>query len=383
MTDTLTISGSVAPGFERVRDALADLLATGEETGAQFAATLGGHTIIDLWCGEKPSPNEPGPVTPDTLIPIYSVSKAVSALVVAVLVEEGALDYETPVAKVWPEFAAHGKGAITLAELMSHQAGLPGLSEPMNPEDWYDWDFTAGRLAAMAPLWPPGERSGYHPISWGHLVGEVVRRATGRTIGEHLRTRFAEPFDLDVWIGVAPDQIHRAATPRKPPAPPDLGEINEPTTLAFLKRWSTPRNARSHIADWLTKEIPAANGHGTARGLARLMQPFARAGRLDGASVLSADTLMAATRERIAGPDLVLPFDMSWSAGLTRNTAHPPRHSHGPGANTVGHTGFGGTYAFADPDAELTCAYATLKLGPALLEDPRALKLMAVLYDAL
>lgn len=381
MTDTLQISGTVAPGFGPVREALAELLSSGEEKGCQVAATRNGVTIIDL-CAGHIDREQAQPVTPDTLIPVYSVSKAISALVIAILVSDGVLDYDKRVSHYWPEFAAEGKDTLTLAQMLSHQTGLPGLPDNWQASDWYDWEKTTTRLAAAAPMWEPGTQSGYHPITWGFLAGEIVRRTTGSTIGTILRERLADPFDLDVWIGLPQAHHHRAAKPRKASKPPHLGDLNDPTKIAFLKPWSSPRYA-DDVTAWLSHELPAANGHATALGLAHLAQPLARAGMLNSSAILGAQTLSSATQQRIAGQDLVLPFDLSWGAGFIRNTPSPERLYYGPGERTVGHTGFGGSCVFADPALHITFAYATLTHSPALVTDKRAKALTDALYAAL
>ncbi len=382
MTDTEMITGYVAPDFELVHDALRKILNTGAESGCQVAVTIGGDIMVDL-CAGHIDREQLTPVTPRTLIPVFSVSKAVSALVVASIVEEGVFDYDDPVADHWPEFAAHGKGRVTVGQMLSHQAGVPGIPDNWEARDWYDWERATARLAALEPLWEPGGQSGYHAISWGHLAGELVRRTTGATIGQHLRQRFGQPFSLDVWIGLPESEFGRAANHRKPSKPPNLGELNTPTQIAFLKPWSSPRYGRGDEHAWLSREIPAANGHATAAALSVLMQPLALKGRLKDTQLLGPATLDASMAERIAGQDLVLPYNLSWAAGLIRNTSEPARHYYGPGSHAVGHTGSGGSCVLADPDTGLTFAYTTLKHSPALVEDDRANTLIAAVYDCL
>ncbi len=377
----VTVNGTCAPGFEPVRDALAKLFADNAETrGVGVAATLDGDTVVDLWAGSIDR-GDATPFTPQTLVPIFSLSKALTALVIAILVDDGAVDYDQPVADLWPEFAAEGKGALTVAQILSHQAGLAGFPESAgwSPDAWFDWERTTAALAAMTPLWPPGAACGYHPETFGFLAGEIARRASGRTVGQLLRDKLGDPFGLDLWIGMPETAQARAATPRKPPAPPDLGEINEPTRLAFLTPWASAR--AGDLARQRGAELPGSNGHGTALSVARALQPFARQGRLDETDLLKPETVAAATQERIAGPNLVLPFDLSFGAGVIRNT--PDHQYYGPGERSVGHTGFGGSSAFADPDRKLTFAYVTLTMSPALVTDARAAKLTEALYAAL
>jgi CubicO group peptidase (beta-lactamase class C family) len=302
----------------------------------------------------------------------------VAALLVARLVDAGKLDYAQTVASVWPEFARAGKAAITVEQVMSHQEGLSGFPERMDPTLWFDWDAICAKLAAMAPLWPPGTASGYHPITFGYLAGEIFRRVDGRTLGAALAQDVTDPLGLDMWIGLPEAQDHRLAEVRRPPAMPDLGEITEPRRLAFLTRWAQP-DARNSAA-WRRAEIPSANGHGTAAALARLMAVMACDGGIGGRRILEPGAAARAGRERVTGPDLVLPRVMSWGAGFMRSAAGG---LYGPGAQTVGHSGWGGSCAFADPQRRLSGAYVMNRQSSALIDDPRARRLIEATYAAL
>ena len=196
--------------------------------------------------------------------------------VIARLVDAGKLDYAQRVADVWPEFAQAGKAAITIEQVMSHQEGLSGFPDEMEPSLWFDWDAVCAKLAAMAPLWPPGTASGYHPITFGYLAGEIFRRVDGRTMGTALREDLARPFGLDLWIGL-PDAEHgRVADLQRPNGLPNFGEIKAATKAAFLTPWSSP--AGRGQAEWRRIEIPSANGHATAPALARLIDSPCTAG---------------------------------------------------------------------------------------------------------
>jgi CubicO group peptidase (beta-lactamase class C family) len=261
---------------------------------------------------------------------------------------------------------------------MSHQEGLSGFPDPMEPSLWFDWDAICAKLAAMAPLWPPGTASGYHPITFGYLAGEIFRRVEGRTMGAALRQDLATPFGLDLWIGLPDSEFGRVADLQRPTALPDFGHHNEATRAAFLTPWSSPAG-RGH-ADWRRMEIPSANGHCTAEALARLMGALADSGWLDGEDILSPALVAEAARERIRGQDLVLPFEMSWGAGFMRNEA---THPWGPGNQTFGHSGWGGSCAFADPERTLGGAYVMNKQSADLLGDRRAKRLIEAAYASL
>jgi CubicO group peptidase (beta-lactamase class C family) len=371
------IAGTAPARFAGVKDAFADNFARGEELGARFTLVEEGEVVLDIWAGHADRARTT-PFDARTLTPIFSTTKAIASLLMARLVDAGKLAYDQTVASVWPEFAAAGKAAVTVEQLMSHQAGLPGFPDPMDPADWFDWDLICARLAAMAPLWPPGTASGYHPITFGYLVGEIFRRVEGRTMGTALRQDLAGPFGLDLWIGLPDTEFGRVADLQRPSALPDFGEVNEATRVAFLTPWSSP--AGRSQAEWRRMEIPSANGHATAEALARLMGALANDGWLDGDDILPPALIAEAARERIRGRDLVLPFVMSWGAGFMRNeTEHP----WGPGGQTFGHSGWGGSCAFADPERRLGGAYVMNRQSTQLLGDSRARRLIEAAYRAL
>jgi CubicO group peptidase (beta-lactamase class C family) len=294
-----TIHGFCPPRFAPVREAFAANFAEGRELGARFAVCVEGELAVDLWAGAADRSGA-RPFEAETLVPVFSTSKAVSAVVIAGAVSSGRLDYEQPVADLWPEFAQAGKAELTVAQVLSHQAGLPGVAEVMDPSEWYDWDAICARLAAMAPMWPPGSASGYHPVTWGYLAGEIFRRATGRTIGAALREDFTGPLGLDLWLGLPEVEHSRVAELQRPPAMPDLGQPSEARRAAFLTKWASPGGRSS--SEWRRAEIPSVNLHATAPALARLMAVVACGGTLDGRRVLSPETVEALIAERISAP---------------------------------------------------------------------------------
>jgi CubicO group peptidase (beta-lactamase class C family) len=368
------IHGFAEARFSRVKDAFAANFEAGEELGARFTLVERGETVVDLWAGHADKAKARA-FDERTLVPVFSTGKAVVAAMVARLADAGKLSYGQRVAEVWPEFAQAGKAAVTVEQALSHQAGLVGFRERMDPRDWLDWDLICARLAAMAPVWPPGTASGYHPITYGYIAGEIFRRIDGRTIGRALREDVAGPAGLDLWIGL-PDAEHgRVCELRRPPATPDLGEVNEATRLAFMTPWSSSGKVDDDA--WRRAEVPAANTHATAEALARLMGALADDGRLDGRDVLSPAMVGEMSRERIRGQDLVLPFVLSWGAGVIRNEPNLP---WGPGRLAFGHSGWGGSCAFADPERGLGGAYVMNRQGTALMGDERARRLIFAAY---
>ena len=377
MTDFPDIQGLCPPRFAAVKDAFAanftDAPEGLDELAAGFSVCIGGETVIDLRAGWADT-GRTRPFGADTLVPVFSTGKAVMATLIALCVERGLLDYEQPVASYWPDFGQAGKAGITVGQLMSHQAGLPGFDEAIEPDLWFDRDAVLERLCAQAPMWPPGTASGYHPITIGYLAGELFRRVDGRSMGTALREEFP---GLDLWIGLPQSEHGRVAQLRKPTAAPDLGAIDAIKRSAFLDRGSAPGGRGS--AEWRMMEIPSANLHGTARDLARIMTVVAT-GSFEGRAVLSAATLAAARRERIHGQDRVLPFVMGWTAGWTMNAG---LEVFGPNPAALGHYGWGGSCAWADPEARLSAAYVMTRQSPHLIGDPRAVRLQQALYGAL
>jgi CubicO group peptidase (beta-lactamase class C family) len=368
----MTLGGHCDPRFAPVRDVFEASFAASEEIGARFSFVVDGETVVDLWGGHADL-KQTRPFDEHTLVPVFSVTKALTATMIARLVEQGRLAYGQPVAEVWPEFAAAGKATVTVGQLISHQAGLPGFLEPMEPALWFDWAAICERLAAMAPMWPPGSASGYHALTMGYLAGEVFRRVDGRTVGAALGEDVREALGLDLWIGLPQSEDHRLAELKRPRAMPAFGEVTDPKRAAFLSSWASPTRGE---AQWRRVEIPSANGHATALALAKFMALLAAGDP----RLLSADTVAQASAERIYGQDLVLPFVVSWGAGFMRN---PPNGFWGPSPGAFGHAGWGGACAFADPERQVGGAYAMNRQDVHLIGDPRPLRLIDAAYGCL
>ena len=377
MSGAVEIRGVCPDRFAAVRDAFAANFAEGAELGARFSAAIDGQVIVDLMAGWADRAMSI-PFGPDTLAPVFSTSKAVTALMLARLVSQGRLDYAQRVAEVWPEFAEAGKADITVEQCLSHQDGLAAFTEPMDPELWFDWDAITAKIAAMAPLWPPGTASGYHPVIYGYVAGEIFRRVDGRTLGTALREDLASPFGLDIWIGLPDTEHGRVAGMQRPSAMPDLGELTAIKRGAFLEPWSSPGNRDTGA--WRRAEIPSANGHATADSLARLAAVLACDGVLDGRRVLEPGVAAETARQRVRGQDLVLPFTLAWGAGVLRND---PVMIYGPGMASFGHSGWGGSCLMADPERKLSAAYVMNRQSAYLIGDPRSRRLIEGLYEGL
>jgi CubicO group peptidase (beta-lactamase class C family) len=365
--------GFVAPGFERVREAFERQLA--EELGAGFAAIRDGEIVVNLWGGWA-NREQTRPWAEDTIVPVYSTTKGVSALVMALLVDRGLLDYDAPTVSIWPAFGAHGKDKVTLAQTLAHQAGVPGFLNPIDPDLWLDPPACAEAIAALAPMWPPGSASGYHPMTWGYIVGEIARRAADRSLGTILREDICAPLGIDFQIGLPESDHARVAEMRKPSRGGDFGEITPPRKAAFFTKWAAPVRGSTQ---WRSIEIPSTNGHGTALGVARLYEAYATGGLINGARVLSQEAFDALAKRRWFGDDLVLPFRIDWRTGAIGNS----NSFYGPNPEALGHSGMGGSAGFGDPVAGVSVGYVMNRQSHHIMGDPRSFKLIDALYSCL
>ena len=372
---TLEIHGFIAPGFEPVRAAFENNFATGQEVGASFAAAVDGKPVVDLWAGSRDAAATL-PWESDSIACVFSTTKATVALACAMLVDRGLLEYEQPVAKYWPEFAQAGKENITVGQLLSHQAGLPGVTNRPLP-DWYNWDEIVEALAAETPWWEPGTANGYHAITFGHLNGELVRRISGKPFGQFLSEEIAGPLRADFQVGLAASEDARVAEMVPAPAleglPPDAlmhKVLANPPFETFMA------NERAYRA----ATIPAANGHGNARSVARIMSALACGGTVEGVRLLSEEAIAKATAEQCQRTDLVLMTPMRWGAGFMLRSESLPL---GPNARTFGHGGAGGSLGIADMDARLSWAYVMNKMAATTTGDLRGAMLGMALYSCL
>jgi CubicO group peptidase (beta-lactamase class C family) len=350
-----------------------------QEHGAQFCAYKNGKLILDLhggWADKKKSKV----INPSTLFSIFSSGKAVASLTIAHLVQQNCLSYNNLVSAIWPEFSKYGKSNLTVAQLLSHQSGLSGITCPnWTNEDWFDWKKTCNSLANQKPIFSPGKQSGYHPITFGFLVGEIARRAdkNGRTLGKILREDICEPNNLDIWIGLPKNKHNDCSEIIKPSKLANLGEINTATEFAFLKNWSTPNP--KPIERWREAEFAGNNCHSNAKSLAQIMQ-MAVSGKINRTNYLSKENIQDLRKSRSKGPDLVLPFTINFGAGLIRNT---PNYFYGPNAETVGHSGWGGSCVFADHINGISAAYVMNKQNNTLIGDLRPKRIIEEMYNCL
>ena len=383
MPDAVAIHGTCSERFAAVRDAFAANFAAGREVGASFAATLGGEPVVDLWAGDADAART-RPWQRDTIINVFSTTKAMTALCAHMLVDRGQLDLDAPVARYWPAFGRNGKEAITPRQLLSHTAGLAALRTKLTPDSFFDWQAMTAALAAETPWWEPGSANGYHALTYGYLIGELLRRIDGRTLGAFFRDEVARRLGADFHIGLPASEDHRVAEMIPPTAAETAASgapAPAPDSLNAAVMGNPPmRPEVANLAAWRRAEIPAANGHGNARSVARVMAALALGGTLDEVRLLSRATIERAIAEQIYQPDLVLGFPIRWGLGFMLNS---PTLPISPNPRTFGHGGWGGSLGFADLDAGASWAYVMNKMTPGTAGDNRAFPLIQAFYAAL
>ncbi|WP_067469744.1 serine hydrolase domain-containing protein [Actinomadura macra] len=376
------IDGTCDPRFALVREAFAENFATRGERGAAVCVTIDGRIVVDLWGGRAGAGR---PWTRDTLVNFFSVGKGLTALLVARLMDGGRLDVDAPVTRYWPEFGKAGKDEVTVRHLLTHQAGVPALRVRMPPGAMLDQSVMAKALAEQEPWWCPGEAHGYHVNTFGYLIGEVVRRATRRTVGELLREEIAGPLGADVHIGLPPSEHHRVAEFDGDEAPPeddrsaDLDGRPLMTYNAYYNPGGLSGLGVLNTRAWREAELPSTNGHGTARGVARVYTAPATGGTLAGYRVTGADTLAVASAEQVQGHDLVLGRPSRFGLGFQLTQ---PERPLGPGPRPFGHFGAGGSLGFCDPDARTAFGYVMNDMSPRW-QNPRNRALVEALYSCL
>ena len=381
----MQIQGYFDLKFEALRDAFAALFDEPQERGMALCVQVGGETVVDLWAGVADKEGQQAWHS-DTILNLFSCTKTFAAVTALQLVGEGKLELDAPVARYWPEFGDAGKGKITLRHLLSHQAGLPALREMLPAEALYDWHAMTTALAAEQPWWPLGEGHGYAPITYGWLVGEVLRRVEGRGPGESIVARTAKPLGLDFHVGLADEEFDRVAIISR-----GKGNFGDASAQRLLKTMMSEPAAMSTRAftnppsimtstnkpEWRRMQQPAANGHGNARSLAGFYS-----GLLDG-QLLESELLAELTREHAVGEDKTLLTRTRFGLGCMLDQPEIANATYGMGPRAFGHPGAGGSIGFADPERDVAFVFVTNNLGPFVLMDPRAQKLARLLADCL
>ena len=379
MAESVEVQGNCPPRFARVRDAFAKNFAEGLEVGASFAVALEGEMVVDVWAGHADAART-RPWQRDTIVNVFSTTKAMGALATLMLVDRGEVDLDAPVAHYRPEFAAAGKQAIPVRQLLSHTSGVAGWAEPVTLEDLFDWKRATGLLAAQAPFWEPGTQSGYHALTHGFLLGEVVRRASGRTLGTFFRDEVARPLGADFHIGL-PEAHEPRVGEMIPPPEGALGAATEPGTIAARVLGNPPITGDvANRRDWRAAEIPAANGQGNARAVARIAGALGCGGSLDGVKLLGPETLAKTIEVQSDGVDLVLGWPLRFGLGFGLTSKEIPL---GPNPRTFFWGGWGGSLVVVDLDARLGFSYVMNRMGSTTTGDTRGFRLASELYAAL
>ena len=385
---TVPIHGWTDPKFDAVHEAFENNFAERDEVGAAFAVYLNGEPVVDLWGGWY-APDREREWDRNTLVNVYSSTKGLVAFCAHRLVEEGKLDLDAPVAEYWPEFAAAGKESIPVRWLLCHKAGLAAISKPLVQEDMYDWETMTTALAAQEPWWTPGEQHGYHAMTFGWLVGEVVRRVDGRSIGAYFREEFAAPLGLDAHIGTGPEFDARISTVIEPQIaadfPPTSDLFGDPNSVGIVAVINPPvfnpgGDAVASQRAWRAAEIPAANGHATASALARIYGGAANGGQIDGIHVLNPETIEQGITEQTNGPDTCIGINTRFGLGWALTADSTP---WGPNQRVFGHPGAGGSLGYADLDAGIGFGYVMNRMGTEVAHDIRAAALIDALYESL
>jgi len=383
------VQGQCAERFVGVKNAFAANFDRFDEVGAAFSIVVDGETVVDLWGGYMDAART-RPWERDTIVNVWSTTKGIVATCAHRLADQGLLDIDAPVANYWPEFAQNGKGKIPVRYLLSHQAGLPALREPLPPGSAFQWDVMTEALAGEGPWWEPGTKHGYHAFTWGWLVGEVIRRITGISVGTYFRKEIAEPLALDFHVGLEAEHDTRTAEVVSP-EPPQPGDTNfvmemlrDPQSMSFKVLANPPDLFVPGVVntrEWRAAEIPAANGHGNARAVARLYGALARGGELDGVRVLSPEAIEQATEQQAYGRDEVMGLTLRTALGFFLTS---PDARLGPNPRAFGHSGAGGSLGFADPDARIGFGYTMNRmLQDDTLTDTRWAPLIEAVYSAL
>ena len=374
----VTMNGYVKPGFEQVSEALARNFDDDFEVGASVSVVHNGETVVDIWAGHTDM-ERTTPWDRDTITNVWSSTKTMMFLTLLELADKGALSLHDPVHRYWPEFKANGKEDVIVAHLMAHTAGLPGWDRKLRPEDFYDHDLCAGALAEQAPWWKPGTASGYHAMSQGYLIGELVRRVTGMSLGTYFRMTFAEPLGADFHIGT-PAECDARISNVIPPAPLELG-AGDPQSIV-VRTFSNPgmNAAQAWETGWRRCESAAANGHGNARSLALLQSIISHGGEAGGRRFLSAAGVEKLFEVQAEGTDLVLGVPSRFGMGYGLNNDQWPIS---PNARACFWGGWGGSIVVNDLDANMTFAYVMNRMGASTVGDMRSAGALMATYAAI
>jgi CubicO group peptidase (beta-lactamase class C family) len=380
---TTIVEGSSTAQFEPVRSALAQLLTSGQDFGASVAVTVRGELVADLWGGHIDTARTL-PWHRDTIVNVFSTTKTMTNLCALLLADCGDLDVDAPVDRYWPEFKANGKEDVLVRHVLGHSSGLSGWDATIELADLCDWERCTTLLAAQSPWWEPGTMSGYHALTQGYLVGEIVRRITGQTLGEFFARELAAPLNADFYIGTSAANDARIAPMIEPQtmSAAALPAVESETHRRIMTKTllnGVPPAETSRTPEWRRAEIPAANGHGNARSVAAIQSIVSNLGAANGTRLLSEDGCRRIFRTQSNGIDAVLGVPIRFGVGF----GLPNETTPFPSINTCFWGGWGGSLVVNDLDAHMTIAYVMNKMGPGTLGDERAAGIVLAAYSAL
>ena len=375
----MEIQGECDPQFSKVKETFEKLYLEDREIGSCFAVYKDGNPLVDLWGGFQDK-DKTKPWQKDNLVTVYSTTKGVAAFCIALAMEKGLLKYEEKVSTYWPEFSNNGKEDITIGMLMSHQAGICS-PETRNVDDYYNQNLMAEKLAGMTPIWEPGTASGYHSMTFGWLTSELILRVTGKSLGTFFREEVGDRHEIDFFIGLPESEDHRVAEL----VPFDIvrNENSEQQQVELTDAQKSQRNSAGTLdiqntKEWRQAEIPSANGQGNAGGLAKLYSLIVPED--NNLKLLKDDTVNQMTTMQIEGRDLVLAVQVRWGVGFILN-----KHKiiYGPIEGAFGHSGYGGSCAFGDPENKIGVSYVMNRMLDNFNADGRSIELINATYDCL
>ncbi len=374
----IEVKGSCSARFEAVRDALAEKLASGDELGACVVIDVDGEVVADMWGGFRDEARTV-PWRDDTITNVWSTTKTITNLAALMLADRGQLDVYAPIARYWPEYAANGKQDIEVRHLLSHTSGVSGWEQPFLIEDMYDWDKSTSQLASQAPWWEPGTASGYHALNQGHMVGEIIRRITGKSLKQFVAEEIAGPLGADFQIGALErdwDRIADVVPP--PPLPFDMDAIDPQSPAFKTMTGPIPDAAAANTPVWRNADMGACNGHGNARSVARIMSAVALGGEVDGVRLVSQKTIDLIFDEQSNGIDMVLgvPLRFGIGYGLPLLETVP----YVPDERICFWGGWGGSVIVMDLDRRMTISYMMNKMGPGVIGSDRSEAYVSAIY---
>ncbi len=386
------IQGKYAARCQPVIDAFQENFVRGGEVGAALCIFQQGEKCVDIWAGKRDRHGEK-PWQADTLVDVFSAGKGVLAVCMLQLIAKGLLELDQPVKHYWPEFANRGKEAITVRMLMNHQSGLAAFSQPVADDDIFDWQKIVGILAEESPWWTPGTQSGYHPFTFGWLLGELLRRITGQSPGEYIRHHIANPLGAECYVGLKDEQLHKVADvaplldidkssnskrKNRKKTLQSLSGIDNLTSRAFT--YPSSLTCGSNATRWRKAQIPAANLHASASGLAKVYAGLAMGGCIENVKLLPSELLPLCYQVSSEGKDAVLQIPIRYSQGFMLPQADFGL-GYGEGKRCFGHPGAGGSLGFADPDYRVGFAYVSNRLSSGVFGDRRVTRLVKAFYS--